>query len=236
MSSRFTYTIKISRRARHVSLRITQEEGLVVIVPVGFDENRVPSILADKASWIVKTQKRLAHQPRPVSPELAQALPPFIYLPMTGETWRVEYVHSPSRSITLTQPGQQTLRLSGAVGNHSLCGVALRRWISRQARIILPPVLIGLAREKSFVIGKITIRNQRTRWGSCSRLKSISLNQKLLFLSPDLVRYVMLHELCHTRVMSHSRKFWEQVASYDPDYRKKIKSLREAMKYLPVWA
>jgi predicted metal-dependent hydrolase len=236
MSSSIPYTIKISRRARHVSLRITQVDGLVVIIPVGFDENSVPRILAEKANWIVRTQKRLAHQPRPARPELAQALPPFIYLPLTGETWNIEYVRSQSRSITLTQPGQHTLRLTGTVGNRSLCGAALRRWTSRQARIILPPALIGLAREKGFVIGNIAIRNQRTRWGSCSRLKSISLNQKLLFLTPDLVRYVMVHELCHTRVMSHSRKFWEQVASYDPDYKKKIKALREAMKYLPVWA
>ncbi len=230
------YTLKVSSRARHVSLRITQADGLVVVIPVGFDERRIPRILAEKADWISRTQKRISHQPRPVSPELAKALPPFIFLPLTGETWNIEYASSPSRSITLTQPGQHTLRLTGAVGNRSLCGAALRRWISRQARIILPPVLIGLAREKSFVIGKITIRNQRTRWGSCSRLKSISLNQKLLFLSPELVRYVMLHELCHTRVMSHSRKFWELVASYDPDYKKKIKALRESLKYLPVWS
>lgn len=236
MPSTIPYTIKVSRRARHVSLRITQEDGLVVIIPVGFDENRVPRILAEKANWIARTQKRLTHQPRPASPELAQAFPPFIYLPLTGATWKVEYVSSPSRSITLTQPDQQTLRLTGAVGSRSLCGVALRRWISRQARIILPPALIALAREKNIVIGNITIRNQRTRWGSCSRLKSISLNQKLLFLSPDLVRYVMLHELCHTRVMSHSRKFWEQVANYDPDYKMKIKALRESLKYLPVWS
>ena len=67
-------------------------------------------------------------------------------------------------------------------------------------------------------------------------MKSISLNQKLLFLSPDLVHYVMLHELCHTREMSHSKKFWAQVASHDPDYKRKIKALREALKYLPVWA
>ena len=67
-------------------------------------------------------------------------------------------------------------------------------------------------------------------------MKSISLNQKLIFLSPELVRYVMLHELCHTRVMSHSSKFWSMVASYDPVYKKKIKLLRESAKYLPVWA
>jgi predicted metal-dependent hydrolase len=122
------------------------------------------------------------------------------------------------------------------VRNRSLCESALRRWTKRQAKAILPPMLIRLVHELGFTVGDITIRNQRTRWGSCSRSKSISLNQKLLFLSPDLVRYVMLHELCHTRVMSHSRKFWGLVASYDPSYQKKIKVLREAMKYLPVWA
>jgi predicted metal-dependent hydrolase len=236
MSTSTQYTLKVSSRARHVSLRITQAEGLVVVIPVGFDERRIPRILAEKADWIKRTQKRMAHQPKPARPELAHPLPSSIHLPLTGETWNVEYVPSQSRNITLTQPGRRTLRLTGAVGNHSLCGAAFRRWTSRQARVTLPPVLTGLAHEKGFMIGAITIRNQRTRWGSCSRLKSISLNQKLLFLSPDLVRYVMLHELCHTRVMSHSRKFWEQVASHDPDYKRKIKELRDAMKYLPVWA
>ena len=230
------YTLKVSTRARHVSLRITQADGLVVVIPVGFDERRIPRILAEKAYWISRTQKRMSHQPRPARPELAQPLPSSIHLPWTNETWNVEYVRTPSRSVTLTQPDQHTLRLTGAVGNHSLCGAAFRRWTNRQARITLPPALTSLAREKGFLVGAITIRNQRTRWGSCSRLKSISLNQKLLFLSPDLVHYVMLHELCHTRVMSHSRKFWQQVASYDPDYKKKIKALREALKHLPVWA
>jgi hypothetical protein len=93
-----------------------------------------------------------------------------------------------------------------------------------------------MARDLGFTIGEISIRNQRTRWGSCSRSKSISLNQKLIFLPPELVRYVMLHELCHTRVMSHSSKFWNLVASYDPAYKKKIKVLRESAKHLPLWA
>lgn len=236
MPSPIPYTIKISRRARRVSLRITQADGLVVVIPVGFDERRVPRILAEKADWIIRTQKRMCRLPHPVTPELAQPLPAQIHLPSTGETWRVEYVPSKTRGITLTQPGQNTLRLTGAVGSRSLCGTALRRWVNRKAKSILPSALTGMAREMGFTIGGITIRNQRTRWGSCSRLKSISLNQKLIFLSPEIVRYVMLHELCHTRVMSHSRKFWELVAGYDPAYRKKIKVLQEAMKYLPVWA
>jgi predicted metal-dependent hydrolase len=231
-----TYTIKVSRRARHVSLRINQTEGLLVVIPVGFDERRIPQILEEKADWINRTQKRLARQPRPATPELAQSLPTRIHLPLTGESWTVEYVPSKTRGITLTQPGRYALRLTGAISSRSQCGAALRRWTTRQAKAILPDLLRDTTRELGFSFGKVSIRNQRTRWGSCSRSKSISLNQKLIFLSPELVRYVMLHELCHTRVMSHSSKFWSLVASFDPVYKKKIKQLRESAKYLPVWA
>jgi predicted metal-dependent hydrolase len=236
MPNSIPYIIKVSRRARHVSLRITQADGLIVVIPVGFDEQHVPRILAEKADWITRTQKRLASQPRPATPDLAQPLPERIHLPSTGQIWKVEYIPSKTRGITLTQPGQHILRLTGRVESRLLCGAALRRWANRQAKAILPPALTDMARELGFTITGTTIRNQRTRWGSCSRMKSISLNQKLIFLSPEIVRYVMLHELCHTRVMSHSRKFWNLVAGYDPEYKKKIKVLREAMKYLPVWA
>ena len=235
MPSSIPYTIKVSRRARHVSLRINQVDGLVVVIPVGFNERRIPQILAEKADWINRTQKRLARLPRPATPELAQPLPTRIHLPLTGESWTVEYVPSKTRSITVTKPGSHTLRLTGAISSPSQCGAALRRWTTRQAKAILPDLLRSIARELGFTVGVVSIRNQRTRWGSCSRLKSISLNQKLIFLSPELVRYVMLHELCHTRVMSHSSKFWSLVASHDPVYKKKIKLLRESAKYLPVW-
>jgi predicted metal-dependent hydrolase len=230
------YTLKVSRRARYVSLRITQADGLVVVVPVGFDERRIPGILANKADWIDRTKKKLARLPQPATPDLVRPLPDRIHLPSTGETWHVEYIRSTARGITLTQPGRNTLRLTGAVNSRSLCAAALRRWASRQAKIILPPALTGMAGALGFMITGITIRNQRTRWGSCSRKKTISLNQKLIFLSPELVRYIMLHELCHTREMSHSKKFWNLVASHDPAYKKKIRALREASKYLPVWA
>jgi predicted metal-dependent hydrolase len=236
MPASIPYTIKVSRRARHVSLRINQADGLVVVIPVGFNERRIPEFLAEKADWINRTRKRLARQPRPATPDLAQSLPKRIQLPLTGESWTIEYVTSKTRGITLTQPGSHALRLTGAISSRALCGAALRRWTTRQAKAILPDLLRTTARELGFTIGNISIRNQRTRWGSCSRSKSISLNQKLIFLSPDLVRYVMLHELCHTRIMSHSTRFWSLVASHDPLYKKKIKLLRESAKYLPVWA
>lgn len=236
MPTSIPYAIEISRRARHVRLKISQSEGLVVVIPIGFDERRVPEIIAEKADWINRTQKKLNRQVHPATPELALALPDRILLPSAAEIWHVEYVTSKTRSVTLTQPGNHKLRLTGSVTNRTLCQAALRRWANRYAKAALPPVLIKMAHDLGFTIRDVSIRNQRTRWGSCSRHKGISLNQKLIFLTPDLVRYVMLHELCHTVVLSHSQKFWNLVGRYDPGYKKKIRELRGSAKYLPVWA
>lgn len=236
MSTPIPYTIEVSRRARHVRLKITQTEGLVIVIPIGFDSRRIPQIISEKADWIKRTQTRLNRQSRPLAPELAQSFPLWLRLPSTGETWQIEYVPSKALSVTLTQPSNHTLRLTGAVTSRSLCQKALRRWVNRYAKLALPPMLEKLARELGFTIKGVSIRNQKTRWGSCSRAKAINLNQKLIFLTPDLVRYIMLHELCHTVVLSHSAKFWGLVGRFDPVYKKKIKDLRGSAKYLPIWA
>jgi predicted metal-dependent hydrolase len=81
----------------------------------------------------------------------------------------------------------------------------------------------------------LLVKNQRTRWASCSAKKNLSLNTKLLFLSPDLVRYVLIHELCHTVYMDHSKEFWRFVASHEPGYKALDQALREAWKTVPDW-
>ena len=79
------------------------------------------------------------------------------------------------------------------------------------------------------------MRAQRTRWGSCSNRKTISLNAKLLFIPEDLIRYALIHELCHTRRLDHSRKFWALVKQYETDYLVKDKRLRAAWRLVPAW-
>jgi predicted metal-dependent hydrolase len=75
----------------------------------------------------------------------------------------------------------------------------------------------------------------RARWGSCSRERVISLNARLLLLSPPLVDYVLVHELCHTRELNHSRKFWRLVALHCPGYLRLRADLRRAGTLLPAW-
>ncbi|MFC1871011.1 M48 family metallopeptidase [Chloroflexota bacterium] len=71
-----------------------------------------------------------------------------------------------------------------------------------------------LARAHGFTFNRVSIRSQKTRWGSCSRNNNISLNVKLVLLPEDLVDYVILHELAHTRIHNHSKGFWEELDRY----------------------
>ncbi len=87
--------------------------------------------------------------------------------------------------------------------------------------------LAELAKQHGFTYRNVSIRNQRTRWGSCSAKGNISLNLKLVALPPELCDYVILHELVHTRVHNHSRGFWQELDKYVGDGRAKAKELSE---------
>lgn len=163
-------------------------------------------------------------------------LPSSITLPALGEEWQVEYRPTSSGRVTArSHTGSSLIMLHGAVGQEEACRQALLRWLRRRGQAALGERLRHMAATEGLTYERLTVRYQRSRWGSYSRRGTISLNARLLFLPPDLVDYVLLHELCHTLEFNHSPRFWKAVTIRMPEAVYHRVRLRRAHEHLPTW-
>lgn len=96
-----------------------------------------------------------------------------------------------------------------------------------RAKKIITAIVYHLAEKHGFTLSRVSIRNQKTRWGSCSHNNDISLNMKLVLLPDELVDYVILHELVHTKINDHSKRFWDELDKYVVDGKSMAKRLRK---------
>ena len=111
----------------------------------------------------------------------------------------------------------------------------LRERLRREAEEMLMPRLEGYAAQHGFRYAAVRFRFQRTRWGSCSAKGNINLNVGLVFLPEPLIRYVLLHELCHTVALDHSERFWKALFAVEEEALMLDKLLRKGQRYVPEW-
>jgi len=97
-----------------------------------------------------------------------------------------------------------------------------------QALILVQNRLAYFNQYYNFKWNEVSIKNQKTRWGSCSRLGNLNFNYKIALLAEDQADYIVIHELCHLQEFNHSKKFWALVAKTIPDYKKVRKSLKQS--------
>ncbi|MGB5063237.1 MAG: SprT family zinc-dependent metalloprotease [Candidatus Competibacter sp.] len=230
---RVPYRIAVSPRSHNIRFRLSARSGLVVIVPRGFDRSCLGAIIDGKRDWVAHHLERFeAANPPPVS-----LTPPREFkLLALAETWRVEYQAMPAKATGAHTAGPGRIVVAGQVENVATCHAILHRWLARRGRDTLAPWLERLSGETGLRYAGVVIKGQRTRWGSCSAKGSINLNYKLLFLPREWVRYVLVHELCHTVELNHSPRFWDLVLRFEPQAREISTALRNAREYLPAWA
>jgi hypothetical protein len=137
--------------------------------------------------------------------------------------------------VRLTTIGNGLLALDGDTSDSRAVRQVFRRWLTERAAEVLGPTLQQCARELGFEFDRVLIRRQRSRWGSCSTRGTISLNCCLMFQRPQVVRYLMVHELSHTVQMNHSRRFWQTVSRHCPDYRRLDRELLDGWRRVPSW-
>ncbi len=229
----FDYTLRISPRARVVRLCVSPHKGLEIVVPRGFNRRHLPDVLSRKSAWIERALERVRPQREEWLAAPQWSLPQRIQFRAVDVEWEVRARHSPGSrlSITFHRPGQ--LDINGPVEDEALGRHVLGRFLVVQAESHLPRLLQAASRTTGLAYRRVSIRRQRSRWGSCSAQGAISLNAALLFLPYHLTRYVLVHELCHTVHLNHSARFWSRVEQHYPDYRAAEREMRAARDYVP---
>ncbi|MDQ7831906.1 MAG: DUF45 domain-containing protein [Desulfovibrionaceae bacterium] len=240
--------VRPSRRAGGVILRMLPNRGLEIVVPAGFNLELLPLAVESRRAWIEDAAARLA-----ASGELPGLLPVLLprRIPLTafGLEYRVDYLsREAGRDCRVREMGAGRLAVSlagplagplseGEAGGEPLGSArqALCAFVKAKAGPLLVSALRRASLETGLPFVSARVRQQRTRWGSCTAGGRVSLNVNLAFLPPTLARYVFIHELCHTRHQDHSPRFWDAVRAIEPGCRELDAALRHAAHYVPLW-
>ncbi|TFH51131.1 MAG: M48 family peptidase [Lysobacterales bacterium] len=240
----FGYTLHRVVGRKHVHLVVDEDARLQVRAPWRFSHESAAEVVIENLFWVRDALERAMSTRVERTPLVSGTR-----LPLLDEELRLELrVAAQMDLLTPIDRNRVTRKIRDAFGSPdgwvarrggvlqvvslSLTQTAPRplieAWYRREAKRCLPARLTPYARMLGVAPKRISIRAQRTRWGSCSSHGTICLNWRLMLLPSDLCDYVLLHELCHLRHMDHSVKFWALVESVFPDYAKREDRL-EAM-------
>lgn len=219
--------LKYSARARYISIRVHSHNNVVVTLPMYASQAQALRFVKEQRNWITQQLDRLSL--------MASSGPPKrIKLPALDLDLPV-YVKSGRLDSAKLHHKPDGLYLSGECQSQQIWHPLLTNWLRKQGRQTFLPLIIQQANRMNVRYGRLSIRLQKSRWGSCNSHGDISLNAKLLFLNKSLVQHVIIHELAHTRHLNHSPAFWKFVESADPYWRNHRRELRQAYQLVPDW-
>ncbi len=222
------YTVRPSVRARSISLRI-REPGLVeVIVPFRHVLPHPETVLHRHAAWILRTFERL-RRAGAVHEKFGEGSR--VLFLGTERTVRVERGEKKRPSIMTTE-SEIIVRLSPASPEE--IRPLLGRWMRAQAASVIPRRVSELNAPWGLRYANIAVRNQRTRWGSCSRRGNLSFNWRLVILPAHVADYLICHELAHLQYLDHSSRFWRLVEKMCPGFRESERWLRKHGRSVPL--
>ena len=217
----------------------------MLVLPARVKPESARGFVREKQAWVEAAWVKIGMRLAAMRPETAAELPETVEFRALEESWRVERCGlRHGRAGWETDAATRTLRLFADDADSAR--LALRRWLLECAKAVLPPWLARVAAEcgltpdktgnRKSQLGNVTVRLMASRWGSCSPAGRICLNAKLLFLPAVQVRYVMVHELCHTLHLDHSERFWDEVERREPYALGIRRKLHHASRHMPPWA
>jgi len=210
--------VRESERARTARIILGPRRPLEVIVPRGTSDSDVDDFLEQKRRWI---ERKVA-----AAREVA-ARAPRLGLNRRGVVWLDGHAHAVERRNGRRATAAMSDGRLVVSGSAADAGAAIERWYRREARRRIDDVVRREAERLGLEYKSIGIRDSRTRWGSCSPERNLSFSWRLAAAPPEVLEYVVVHELCHVREPSHQKPFWRLLEMTLPGWQARNRWLRE---------
>ena len=208
----------IRTKRKTIALIVRPDGSLLVRAPLRASNKSIQEFVSRNIQWIDKTRARIKAVASP-SPKSYDTGEEFEFL---GIAYPLEIVANQKKSLLLEA---EKFKLSSSVRDRA--GIIFEHWYREQARQILNERVDFYAHQNGFQYRKIGITSARTRWGSCSATSALNFSWRLIQAPMEAVDYVVVHELVHTVIHDHSRKFWTRLEQVMPDYRARRKWLKQ---------
>lgn len=191
------------------ALKIDENGDLIVRAPKGSTLNDIAHVVNKKIKWIEKTQKHVLEFRELSKPKNFVEGEEFLYL---GSKLTLRFI--PNGNVFVDGDS-----LCVPFDNKELIQRQILSWYRNEARKIFSTLVDTYAKKMGVAYSVIRIKNSRTRWGSCGKNKSINLNWRLVMTPPEVIEYLVIHELAHTIHCNHSKHFYTFVEKFFPTYK-----------------
>jgi predicted metal-dependent hydrolase len=204
--------ILVRKDVKHARMRVSEDGRIRVIVPFAFTEQDIDALIKKKKSWVEKNESFFEGMAR-IELQRNQLL-------LFGNRYSYFYDSSYERKVIVDHVNK-TIKAKRDLLNQKI----QEAWYQSISKNYLQKRTQELAHKLNFPYESLYIRNQKKKWGNCSKEKNISLNWRLIKAPLCVIDYLIIHELIHTQIMNHSIKFWTMLKSHYPDYREAVKWL-----------
>jgi len=214
----------IRSRRRTIALEVTPAATLVVRAPLRAPAAFIDEMIRQKSAWILRKMDEMKQRPASPFHEYAEG-EMFLYL---GRAYPLHFVDD--RSITIERSDRLYVSRMLLPDIRKL----MKRWYIDEARKELQARCMWFSLKTGHVPATVSITDARHRWGSCTHKGGLNFSWRLVQAPPDIIDYVVVHELVHISQPDHSKQFWEKVQKILPDYKQRRKWLRENEQLLGI--
>ena len=218
----FTVRIHWRRDARRMTMRV-RDRAVRLSVPTGTSDSDIDKFVAEHSDWIAAQIKK---EEDAVSVPVPGIEGPAIYHKGVPKAVRL-LRDARHRGKGRIEEGPESLAIRVHTGSRVRPARVLEEWLREQARAAIDAELERVLPLLDEPPCPVTVRDQKTRWGSCSAARRLSFNWRLVMAPPECLSYVVVHEAAHLVHLDHSKAFWDLVAELMPDYRRHQRWLRE---------